>query len=406
MSSVVRNFSTLPTSVNGVVYASGGGSFTPLNIGSGLSLSGTTLSATSTTTAPVVTNITGTFVLNNSTPRVTMAATGAYPTGGFNVGTGIMETWFDLVSSGYFANNPNGHMAVVTRADTSVMTTAVYGQGMIFGNVNGNTSGGATHYPTTQIESWFNGFATGNYLPPTSDGYTSKPLVDGVTYRACITSTVAPNSKYYIRYRLWRLTTTYGLTTYELERDTGDVYDPTNYISRETSGLYAGHVFANGSAPAWSLTFSNVSIVWKPFVEAPATESPSWLGSSTSGSYVDLSTNQSVGGNKTFTGNTIFSGTTTTSNYLYINNFAMLRGASKFLGTTWSTSYNIYNYGGTNAKTFADNVTLDWDAICAVNFISGFIGSTYNAGNLENMVRPLYCVLSVLINELQARRLI
>jgi len=102
------------------------------------------------------------------------------------------------------------------------------------------------------------------------------------------------------------------------------------------------------------------------------------------GSYVDLTSNQSISGVKTF------SGLATTL-------------SSTVIGTPSGTFGNIYGWGGGNAKAFTDNTTLAWDNICQVNFISGFLGGSYSATNIENVLRPLYCVVSEMQALLLAR---
>lgn len=351
-------------------------------------------SSSSSAPLSVVTDIAGTYTLSNSVGSITIIEDGTYNTGGYHAGNGEMETWFDMTSNGYFSNNPSGHAAVLTRCQTSIVNTALRGQGMIFGNVAGNQSGGALHYPTSQIESWFNGYALGNYLPPSSDGYTSKPMVDGVTYRVCITSKVS-NTRTYVRYRLYRQdTSSFGTTTYQLERDTGDVYDQTPFAERNHTGLVILHVFQNSSAPAWTMTFSNIQIVWRQDSQA-VSEIPSWIYGSSSmpSNIVTTNTAQEVSGVKTFS-----NGINST--------FVAMSGASRAIGQAIDSYGYMSNWGGTWAKSFTDATILNIDQICTTGNIRTFMSSTPTNEQVENVTRPLYCILSTLISELKAKKVI
>ncbi len=231
--------------------------------------------------APVVTTHAGPYVFNaGSVTRYTIDASPA-TTGGYNVGAGEVEVSFDFITSAYFSGNDSwgAHIAVVLRCDTDVIASALRGQGMIIGNVSGNTSGGAQNHPTTQIETWFNGLAAGdNYLPTESSGYPGRPVQDGVQYRAIVSSKVMPDGTSYIRYRFYKWTAVGPLSHWVLDRDTGDVLDNNTYIDKTKSGLVIGHVFNNPGAPAWSVTITNVQTVWRPVLAAAVQESPVWAG--------------------------------------------------------------------------------------------------------------------------------
>ena len=80
--------------------------------------------------------------------------------------------------------------------------------------------------------------------------------------------------------------------------------------------------------------------------------------------------------------------------------------ASKNLGTPINFSANITNFGGTNATTFVTTGTYDVDAACGVGFLATYMGATYNAATVENALRPVWCMLSSLIKELQDKKVI
>ncbi len=267
------------SSVNSTPGTFGSTSATPvLTVNSQGRITGITTVPTGTSQGVVTLNP-GPYVFSNGVPvnQRHQIITSPGNTGGFNVGPGEMEVQFELIANEYFTDD-SGHLAVVLRCDTAVINSAVYGQGMIFGNVVGNTTGGAPYSPTTQIETWFNGLAPdGNYLPPESAGYASKPLQDGVNYKAIVSSKVYDSVSSYIRYRLYRFNPTFS--TWDLERDTGDILDKNNYIDKTKSGLVFGQVFANPTVPPWSITITNIKTTWSPITSPPVTEVPTWLNS-------------------------------------------------------------------------------------------------------------------------------
>jgi hypothetical protein len=485
-----RDLSVLPSAVTAGIPARTTTGFVPLTIGSGLTLTTgatPTLSATASSSTEVSQTFPGPFTFTASSPsngRFQVVPTGG-TTGGFNTTAGEMEVQFDWVSSAYFSgNDSNGaHIAVVLRCDTDVISTYVRGQGMILGNVSGSGNGGAPNHPTTQIETWFNGLAAaGNYLPPESGGYPENPLIDGQNYRCVVTSKVTPNGSSYIRYRLYRITTIYNSTQYNLERDTGDLLDVNTYIDKTKSGLVFGQVFANSSAPTWSFSISNVVVTWRPItsnVTSTGTlpydgalygsrimkgstagilnEASGTFGIKQTGTYavgLDLSTathtssairlkagdkvsyegtdvicskfNQSNGYIEFYNGTTrrgyidtytgadiSFNSAATltgaanvwSGNNSFTNGIAVA-GASTKIGTAIPSFYNLQNLGGANAHALIDYVTLDVDSICTVGVISSYIGGSYSAANIEGVLRPLWSMVSVLVQNLQAKKVI
>lgn len=112
------------------------------------------------------------------------------------------------------------------------------------------------------------------------------------------------------------------------------------------------------------------------------------------GTGVLLTGNQTVTGIKTFTSVTPFTAGIT------------LPSATINLGTAWSIGAGLTNFGGTNAQAFVTGTTLDIDALCTDGFISGFLGTTYNQLLIEYSIRPLYCMVSSLIKNLQNKKVL
>ena len=83
-----------------------------------------------------------------------------------------------------------------------------------------------------------------------------------------------------------------------------------------------------------------------------------------------------------------------------------MSGATQYIGQTFNWSPTLTGFGGSNAYTFANNANFPVDTLAGTGTIASFLGGTYSAGNIENAIRPLYCMLSVLIAELQARKVI
>lgn len=80
-------------------------------------------------------------------------------------------------------------------------------------------------------------------------------------------------------------------------------------------------------------------------------------------------------------------------------------GATSTIGTgNVYMGAGLFNFLGSNAASFTSSTTLDIDAICAIGAISSFIGGSYNAGNLENILRPLYCMLSTIYGDLKNKK--
>lgn len=75
---------------------------------------------------------------------------------GWNIGAGRCTADLEFISNSYFVNNPDGHVAIGTRAYQPLLDRAVEGQGIWMGNLAGYPPSGANFAPMMGIETWFN----------------------------------------------------------------------------------------------------------------------------------------------------------------------------------------------------------------------------------------------------------
>lgn len=282
------------------------------------------------------------FEMDSTTPngRVEFTTINA---GGWNLTSGTMMVEFDFLSTDFFAENPDAHLAVVLRCDTSVIATYVRGNGLLIGNATGAQEF-TDHFPTTMIETWHNGLsppANQRYLIPGSEGYADKLLEDGVQYKMVVYSTVRPSGAKYVRYQVYRYNTPYS--AWDLERDTGDVLDQNPFIDATKANLVFGYVFTNPGAGPWTIDITNLKVRWGA-AHQYAAHVPTW---------------------------------------------------AKFQIADLTGPNNI---GGTAALAFADDA-FDYDEVCTVGGIEAYL-SNFTAGQksqIETVLRPVYCHLDRLI---------
>lgn len=156
---------------------------------------------------------------------------------------------FTVTSEDYFSQNPDGHFAVITRADLSKWTTQVLGHGLAFGNL-AQAPNGTPSNPGVQIESWCNGSTPGNYL---LSAPTAPVLRDGVPYQVQLDTHVSPDrSEQTVRYRL----SVSGQQVY----DSGLISDPNRGFDPSMNSVWIGHVFDNPNAGLWLIRLSNIKI--------------------------------------------------------------------------------------------------------------------------------------------------
>lgn len=410
------------------------------------------------------------IVIDQTTPsgRVVIADTNPL---GWNVDSGRCTLQFDFLSTGYYAANPDGHWAVVTRAETAVIATAVRGQGIAVGNATGFSPPSDLN-PTPMIETWMNGTVapSGNQLYPNTDGARSKGgHKDGVLYRFIIDSSKTQDGQRYVRYRMWAWDA--AREKWDAEVDSGDILDANVWADLQQSGIVFGHVFPSNLSP-WSLTFSNVKCTWGPAESAVPDQSIKlsrfgaelegnlrFLGSARRirtrnnyASFADWTLFQSADDDTgTRVGAAPPSGGSTTewvalsntganaqalsfgveagrgvirsyrfgsapahpidiwldgaAQFTFKSTGMTLKGATVDLCAPLGSMTGVYNWDNTPAKSFATSpFSFDMESLCTLGALTSFLGGTYSAGNIENALRPIYCIVANLVDALYDRR--
>jgi hypothetical protein len=83
-----------------------------------------------------------------------------------------------------------------------------------------------------------------------------------------------------------------------------------------------------------------------------------------------------------------------------------LPSATRTIGTAIDTYDNMVSWGGANAKAFTDTVTLNIDTMCGVGYFETLMSPMPTEAEVETVVRPIYCIVSSLIKELQDKKVI
>lgn len=209
------------------------------------------------------------FVLNSSTPngRAEFASTNPLA---WNTASGSMMIHCNLQFTGYFAANPNGHMAIVLRQDPTTIATSVRGNGAAFGNLTGAQNGTQVN-PGAQIESWANSMGSpqgDNNLIPGADLGPGAALADGVNYLVILESVVTKGGDRKIRLAMYQPNNT-GVE-WGIMLDTGYVVDSNITFDPTKTMLVFAHVFPSNLVP-WSISVSSLRVTWGPApVEAAA----------------------------------------------------------------------------------------------------------------------------------------
>ena len=169
------------------------------------------------------------------------------------------ELTFTFYSDGYFKENPTGHAALLMRSNIDIIATRLEGVGLVFGNVSlaTNTMPGNPSTlpnplaPSVQIETWFNGRDTDNFLLAPKN--TPPILEDYVNYNVVIKSYITEDKS---------IQTEQILISRDgnLIWDSGVVVDPNKYIVSTSNDIAVGHVFNNLNANPWKIIFSNISL--------------------------------------------------------------------------------------------------------------------------------------------------
>lgn len=413
------------------------------------------------------------FVMNSSTPNRRVEFPNTFPNG-WNLRKGSQTVDFEMVSTNYFSANPSGHIAVVLRCDTSIISTQVSGQGIAIGDlidiglpINDD---GPPYKPASQIETWSPGSANARWVFPYTWSGESKKMLDGVRYRFIIDSTVAEDGNKFIRYRRYRYFN--ARQAWDLEVDTGDVLDHNTNADLTQSGLVFGEVFSSDRAP-WTLSFENVKVTWKghkgaatdaraflsrfsPEVEGdivfvngsnrirvsnsglPATwtafmsstvngktqvvSAPN--GSSRTASFVAVNNSDitnfgsvSIAAFETYAAlGTDNQGSGSLPElrleYGYTNWLAKLNSSGMWLrngnwvstlplGRDQTTFSQLIGTGGYNARQFANGTGLyNIEDACSVGHIEGLLSALggVNGNTVETVIRPLYCLVSTVID--------
>jgi hypothetical protein len=94
-----------------------------------------------------------------------------------------------------------------------------------------------------------------------------------------------------------------------------------------------------------------------------------------------------------------------------INSITFTRGlrlpsATRTIGTAIGTYNNFTNWGGTNAKAFTDSTVFNVENSCTVGYLESLMSPSPTASEVETVVRPIYCIVSALIKELQDKKVI
>jgi hypothetical protein len=411
------------------------------------------------------------FVIDATTANSRVVFTDTVPAG-WNINAGRCTVSFDFLSNAYFQANPTGHIAVVTRANTDVIATSVFGTGVWIGYLVGVTN--ANDYaPSMGLETWANGvMPNNNYLFRYSGSPRNILLKDAQQYRVVIESTKTTAGERFIRYKLYERE---AVSEYwKLLNDTGDVLDHNRWADLTKHGLVFAHVFGSNLVP-WSLSFTNVKVTWNaaPAAVSDATNRLSRFGAdlegdltlqgnarrirvnNTGSNAVNWTSFQTTNSNASTSVMVIPNGTSTTCNFFAVNSsnpassyraatfgmaggealietfnlgqvdptFNINIGPANTVARFKTTGLNILNaardigqpvesytfmsqWGGSSAKSFTDGTVFNVDSVCTVGTIRTFMSATPTNEQVENALRPLYCIVSTLYKELKDKKVI
>ena len=222
----------------------------------------------------VTTDLTA-WVFDNNSPVSDFYSLETTSSSGYNVGLGRQTFEFDFISNNYFAENIDGHFAVVLRNNPSAIPSGwVQGQGIIIGNVSeapnptvpplppGVPFDPNPAYPSTQVESFWNGVAiapdTSLYYANTLLANTSgaNPILeDGITYRFLVISEIRATGSY-TGYKIMQGTT--------VVYNQPSIYDYNTFYDSSQTNILFGHVFETAGAQPWTVTISNKVVTWSP----------------------------------------------------------------------------------------------------------------------------------------------
>jgi hypothetical protein len=163
---------------------------------------------------------------------------------GVNKGPGTFTLQFDVKSTGYYAQNPGSHWAVITRADNHRNAAdgnqGIWGAGLACGRLFYGPD------PRCLLESWYADKPDDHWL---YDKTLGPVLTDSVAYSVTVESRVNDDGTRALRYAIADV------------YDSGFIVDANNDYDPAMTGLAVGYVFDTAGA-TWRLDFSNVRYRW------------------------------------------------------------------------------------------------------------------------------------------------
>jgi hypothetical protein len=302
----------------------------------------------------------------------------AADTGGFETGAHHNQIQIDFVTTNYMARG--GHFSVFSHVDSAVIASHIRGNGFLCGTAsNGYVESTDLSGANIMLETSMGGLGAtaDNIIYPGSDLPFGYALQDGVNYRVIFDSVVDHNDSKWIRYRIWKkdaswLTDTIDGTAgfWDLMHDSGYWYDSNKWCDFTKTGTYLYEVYAP-SAP-WSIVFSNAHVRWGPY----------------------LGQVEEATAKKNFR----------KGNHAMESLFGRSDG---FYGYSSPANDVVFMTGfdNTQLKQYAGNATsnFNWSDWCDVNDVKNKLTtagmSATSAGQIEGVVRPLYCLLGQLYKQ-------
>ena len=409
------------------------------------------------------------FTIDHSTPNGRVLFPSTNPSG-WNTGFGRMSVDFTVTPTNYFAANPNGHFAVVLRQDPALVTTAVRGQGIAVGNATGFTQPsnlnptplletwfngiGAGNYLWGNSESarsykmidgrayriivdstkagdgnrylryrmwslqaglWYAEVDTGDVLDWVNTGadLTQSALAFGQVFESNLSTWSLPFTN---------VNVTWGPAenavpdqTIKLSRFGAQLEGDLNLIGTGRTISFpsggAGPSLANAASIQTSTADASTTLVVKPngtstasnlfFSNSYSTTTYKCLIVGAAGNIGQLVTYDTAGSspNIEISPGGVPKLTVKTGGLNFL-------GASVDVGTPVPYSAGLTNFGDYNALVFTLAAALNIDTFCTDGQIAAFLGGTYSATNIQNVLRPLYCLVSVLIADLKNKKVI
>jgi hypothetical protein len=222
------------------------------------------------------------------------------------------------------------------------------------------------------IETWMGGLGASqpNIVYPGSEMPPGYKFEDGKNYKVILDSVVDHNDRKWIRVRYYVKESSYITDTVEgtagfwtMMWDTGYWLDTNPWADFTKTGIMFYEVFA--PTGTWSITFSDLKVRWGPYL-GQAEEA--------------------------------------TANRHYRNGTAMTYGlfprSDAFGPTGVAGTFRMSGLDNSSMLNYANTYpNFDWAEWCDVNDIknklSGTLGTT-TAQQIENVLRPLYCIVGTL----------